>query len=238
MVKDNGSQVIIALSVAIGIFVIAILLPKLVISGAVATIATTQGLELLLSLLAIVILGKARIRDYGICLPRGKSQWILIAASAPFLGIAATIAVLGFGGSGNEIVKQLSFPQVILFVWVLSSIIEEVFTRGFLLGHLSALSGKYARFLFFRIEWPVLISALFFGCMHLVLLISGTDVTTTVIVILFTFSLGLLAGYLRSVTGSLIPAIAAHLLANVGGFIGGVIYTVFTLITGGGPAGM
>ena len=141
--------------------------------------------------------------------------------------------ILGLGGTGNPLAKGLSFPQIVLFVWIFSSIIEEVFTRGFLQGHLSVLSGKHMKLLFVRIELPVLISALFFACMHFTLLFAGVDATTMAVTFLFTFSIGLMAGYLRAKTGSLIPAIAVHMLANIGGMIGGIIYTLINyMITG------
>ncbi|UCG61640.1 MAG: CPBP family intramembrane metalloprotease [Candidatus Zixiibacteriota bacterium] len=231
-------QVATALLAGVSIFIIAILLPRFVISGTVPRLMTTHGLELILSVLAIAILGRGRFAEYGFCLPRGGHRWLLVAVWAPLLGIVATIGVLGLGGAGNPVAKSLSFPQIILFIWISSSIIEEVFTRGFLQGHLSGLSGKYVKLLFWRVEWPVLISAAFFGCMHLVLLVSGADAITTTVTVLFTFSLGLMAGYIRSLTGSLVPAIVVHFLANVGGLIGGIIYTIICILTGGSPPGM
>ena len=69
--------------------------------------------------------------------------------------------------------------------------------------------------------------------MHLVLLLSGVDLVTIVMILLFTFSIGLMAGHYRSKTMSLIPAIVVHILANVGGMIGGVLYTLaYFLING------
>ena len=243
MDSNTNSRVIVALVVAIGIFFLAVVLPKLLLSSAVPTLATTQALELLLSLLAIAILGRRRFADYGFCLPnRGvtspnKKRWVGISLTAPLLGIAATSAILVLGGKGNPIVRSLTLPQIILFIWVFSSAIEEVFTRGFLQGHLSGLSGRYANLLLFRVELPVLISALFFASMHLVLLYVGADAITTSVTLLFTFSIGLMAGHLRARTGSLIPAIVVHMLANFGGMIGGIIYTFINfLITGELPA--
>ncbi len=62
---------------------------------------------------------------------------------------------------------------------------------------------------------------------------SGADLKTIIIILLFTFSLGLLAGHLRSRSGSLLPAIGVHMLANIGGVMGGIVYTVISIMTGG-----
>jgi len=240
MSSEVKSKVTTALVAAIVIALVSVVLPKFILTGAVAKISLTQGLELILSLLAIVILGKSRFTEYGFCLPDknvatsgGKFRWLLLSLFAPLLGMAATIAVLALGGNGSPVVKQLSLPQIVLFVWIFSSVIEEVFTRGFLQGHLSVLSGRYVKLLFFRVELPAFISAFFFACMHLILPFVGADAVTTVVIWLFTFSLGLLAGHLRARTGSLIPAIVVHMLANIGGMLGGIIYNIISYIISG-----
>lgn len=243
MNDNTRPKVTTALAVAVLIFLIAIVLPKLIFNGIASKILVTQGLELALSLLAIVIFGKAKFSEYGFCLPKanpqsdkGKYGWIGVSLLAPLLGICATPLILGLGGGGNPLVRSLSIPQIVLFVWIFSSIIEEIFTRGFLQSHLSALSGKSIKLLFFKIELPVLISALFFGCMHFVLFLSGVDAITVAVTFVFTFSIGLMAGTLRAGTGSLLPAITVHILANIGGMIGGIIYTVINfMITGNMP---
>lgn len=240
MNNSKSSQAIPAVLIATVIFLVAIVIPKLIISNAILRIATTQASELILSLVAIAIFGRRKFSQYGFIKPQiqkdgqdAGSYWLKIILFAPLLGIVSTPMILLMGGGGNPLIKSLSFPQIILFVWFLSSTIEEVFTRGFLLGHLYGLSGQYVRIFSWRVELPVLISALFFSCMHFVLLTAGVDAVTMTVIFLFTFSIGLMAGHYRSKTGSLIPAIAVHFLANIGGVIGGVIYTVAKyLITG------
>jgi membrane protease YdiL (CAAX protease family) len=238
--ESKVKQLLIALATAIAIFVIAIVLPKFIISGGVYRIMTTQALELGLSLLAIMTLGRGRFADYGFCLPKAGSlsisklsQWLLPVLIALTIGALATMAVLFTGGAGNPIMKQLTFPQIILFVLILSSTIEEIFTRGFFQGHLSSLSSISIKLIFFRVDLPTLISALFFGCMHLSLLMSGADLQTIIVILIFTFSLGLLAAHIRARTGSLLPAIGLHMLGNIGGIVGGIIFNVIHFISTG-----
>ncbi|MDD4052530.1 MAG: CPBP family glutamic-type intramembrane protease, partial [candidate division Zixibacteria bacterium] len=198
--SQNTRQIATTLIVAVFIFLVAIILPKIVIPGVTARLATTQSVELVLSLAAIALLGKGRFSDYGFCLPHGDRprgeallRWIPVGLIALALGAVATAATLIVGAKGNPVVKQLTFPQIILFVWILSSIIEEVFTRGFIQGHQAPVMPGSLRFLFFRIETAAFVSAAFFALMHLSLLISGADPKTIVIILLFTFSVGLLA---------------------------------------------
>jgi membrane protease YdiL (CAAX protease family) len=59
---------------------------------------------------------------------------------------------------------------------------------------------------------PVIFGGLYFGMMHIVAIKRMGP-----LVILFTTLLGLVAGYYREKTKSLIPAIIIHALFNIGG---------------------
>ena len=62
--------------------------------------------------------------------------------------------------------------------------------------------------------------------MHLPLLLSGAEIAASVLIVLSVTALGYVCATARARTGSLRPAIAAHVLFNVGGFLGGVFYTI------------
>ena len=106
--------------------------------------------------------------------------------------------------------------QTVLFVWIYASICEEALTRGLLQGLLSPLSRFGASFRGkLRLSVPVILSALFFGGMHAILV--GAIGGAVVGVVIFAVLLGLVAGKYRERTGSLVPAIIVHALFNVGG---------------------
>ncbi|MFH1699683.1 MAG: hypothetical protein ABIE07_03765 [Candidatus Zixiibacteriota bacterium] len=116
MATNNTSQVTTALSVAIGIYVIAIVLPKLIFSSVLPGLMTIQGLELILSLLAIVVFGKSKFSEYGFCRPRAsqqfvkaKTRWIRISLIAPLLGIVATPGFL------HWVEMEILWSRVLLF---------------------------------------------------------------------------------------------------------------------------
>nr|MBN2278704.1 CPBP family intramembrane metalloprotease [candidate division Zixibacteria bacterium] len=240
MTSINPTRIIITLLVGTVIAVAAILLPKYFMPSGIPSLVTTQSLELVLSLLAIIIMGKGKFSEYGFRMPKTGTfgadsflHWLGIGLAALAIGALATGAILLSGAGGNPLAKRLSFPQIVLFVWILSSLIEEIFTRGFLQGHLEKAADIKIRLMFFRVDLAALLSALFFACLHLVLIKTGADPITIVITLLFTFSLGLLAAQQRSITGSLLPAVGVHLLGNIGGVIGGMIYMIISFLTGG-----
>jgi membrane protease YdiL (CAAX protease family) len=223
------------IAVAIAIFGIAWVLPKVLVSSVFPSRLTTQALTLVLSLLAIVLLGKRRFAEYGFKRPNRhdsskakKIRWMPISLTAALLGVAASLTMIGLDGTGNPMARQLTLPQILLFVIILAPVTEELFMRGFVQSHLSSLSGKYVGLHTFRVELPVLISATCFACFHLHLPFLGADAVTAVTIFFFTFSIGLLAGHLRARTGSLVPAIVAHSLANVAGMVTGILYRVIS----------
>ncbi|MEW6071732.1 MAG: CPBP family glutamic-type intramembrane protease [Planctomycetota bacterium] len=67
------------------------------------------------------------------------------------------------------------------------------------------------------LRMPVLVSGLFFGAMHLVL-VPSMGPAALFVVVLATL-LGLLAGHCRERTGSHVPAILVHALFNIGGSV-------------------
>ena len=110
-------------------------------------------------------------------------------------------------------------PRFVLSVVLLASICEEVFARGLVLGFLAPLKRYSLAVLRWRLSAPVLISALGFGLGHLCLL-GSMDSRMVVLIVVNAAVLGLLAGYHREKTGSILPAIAVHMAFNiVGGFL-------------------
>ena len=58
------------------------------------------------------------------------------------------------------------------------------------------------------------------------LLFSDMDIATVVVIVLSVTALGYVCASSRARTGSLRPAIAAHVMFNVGGVVAGVIYAI------------
>ena len=107
-----------------------------------------------------------------------------------------------------------SFAKILVSVWLLASTAEEMLFRGLLLGALSPLSRRAWTVGRCRISLPVAIAAVLFGLVHLGLMRVMAVPMVVLIVVMATVA-GLVAGYYREKTGSLVPAIAAHFTFNV-----------------------
>lgn len=173
----------------------------------------THTVMLLLSLILMWVFSKGHLERYG--LTRGTYKfspaillWVL--PTAVLTGMAAFASPVD---AGNVNFSGLAGLQHVIFVWIYASIAEELLTRGLLqtmlnIGERSdALTGKFSM--------PVILSALFFGAMHLVLLKSMGPAAVPVIVLAVLLGLG--AGRYRQATGSVVPAIIVHMLFNIGG---------------------
>jgi len=145
------------------------------------------------------------------------------------LGALASSAALTARAGGMSPLKGLSFVQIVLLVWVLASVAEEILVRGYVQSYLEPLMDRGFSVFHLRISLPVIMSAVFFAVMHIILLATGTSFLTTYIVVVFAFFLGLVAAYQRERTGSILPAIAAHVSFNIGGVIGGAIYVALQM---------
>ncbi len=140
------------------------------------------------------------------------------------LGAASTglILALGLRGMRATAAGDYGLLEIVLWFWIISSFVEELFCRAWF----QTLVGESTR-------TAVLWSAALFGVMHLALLFSDIEIEAVVILLISVTALGYVCSTARARTASLRPAIGAHLMFNVGGLIGGMIYAIgYRIITG------
>ena len=178
-----------------------------------AGVPVLQAAMAVTSLLWMLILGRGDWAAYGF---RGVHPRRLLAPAlaASAAGIAGAIALQVAPLPELNVAAGLSFWQVVVVVWISASVAEEVFTRGLVQGFLEPLKDYGLRLYRMRLSIPVIVGALFFGLMHLALLSTGAAVGAVAVVSLLAVILGLIAGYYREKTGSLLPAIVVHFLFN------------------------
>ncbi|MCP4632355.1 MAG: CPBP family intramembrane metalloprotease [candidate division Zixibacteria bacterium] len=184
----------------------------------------THTAMLLLSLLIIVLLSKGKLSAYGIktvSFKQVKSPVFVSLIAAPVaIAVASGIAyLLGFHLPSDEThpAGAMTFTQQIVFVWIYASICEEFLSRGLIQGYLTPLIVYRVKFFKFHISIPILVAALFFGLQHLALLTVGVDTFSVFVIVFAGTILGLIAGYYREITGSILPAIVVHILFNIWG---------------------
>jgi membrane protease YdiL (CAAX protease family) len=155
--------------------------------------------------------------DFGFRRATGKSKrWI---AAGVALGAVSTMLVLALGLEGmQKIMKGYTLPMIVLWVWIGSSVAEEIFVRGWFQSALT-MRGVGQR-------PSVILSGLLFGSMHLSLLVAGVEPATVAVIVTATTLLGLVCAHVRATRDSLLPAILAHVGFNVGGMLGGIVVVV------------
>lgn len=223
--------------IVILIFAIVIWRAKIVLTGLVPKISFIKKLVdsvewlssshivqfsmLLIAILLIIIIGKGKFSNFGfkgvpvktvlrsIFLAFGVSL-VLFLAFGIYMKITSSVASSGVSFLGG------SFLSSIILVWIIASSVEEIFYRGFLQTYLEPLKDIGLKFGKVYLSLPVILAAVMFGFMHLCL--KGQLPWQMVRFIIFNATvLGLIAGYYREKTGSLIPAYFVHLTFNVVG---------------------
>ncbi len=177
----------------------------------------TQLVFLVGSAAAMLTLGRADPAAYGLLGARWKDTGRAVAVSAAAsLGVLVLmmIVVSAFGPPQGEGMNLGPFAKVVVSVWLLASVAEEMLFRGLLLGALSPLRERGWRLASWRISLPVTVAAVAFGLIHFGLLrVIGSPMVYLVVV--SATLVGLIAGHYREKTGSMVPAIAVHMTFNV-----------------------
>jgi len=200
------------------------------------SVFVNYGVMLAVSLILVLASSMGDASSFGFTRPKVGGGYRAGITWGVILGVIASIVSLASHAGGMSPLKGLSFVQIILLVWVLASVAEEVLVRGYVQSYLEPLIDRGFTAFRMRISLPVILSALFFAAMHIILLATGTSFLLTYIIVVFAFFLGLIAAYQRERTGSILPAIAAHVSFNIGGAVGGIIYIIVQIVMFGKTA--
>jgi membrane protease YdiL (CAAX protease family) len=226
-----------AFGLALGVFVAAILASRAV-PGSVtarhpwARQAVSQGLMAAFALGAMAA-SKRPLAEFGFRRPApARGRFLLWGLG---LGAASTGLILGLGLRGlRGYLAAYGLPGIVLWIWIVSSVVEELFCRGWFQTIVAAGEGNSDGG---RTSAAVMWSAALFGTMHLALLFGDVEIAAVMVIVPSVTALGYVCATARARTGSLRPAIAAHVLFNVGGLLAGVVYTVaYRVATGHMPS--
>lgn len=225
MEKDTlPKRLLIGLSLTIVVFTASILLGQALKfeTGIIPTSFVTHVLMLVLSVGLIIALRKQV--NYRIAMPKFKqvlNPIIIGFLSALVINLAIGILTIVLTGKANAhpAVAKESALQFILFTFILASVAEEFLFRGFLQNYLKPFSDKGFKLFRCRISLPVLVSAIAFSLAHLILLVSGVEALFVIRMLVFTFALGLIAGYYQEKYDNHAFAIIVHMSGNLMGLV-------------------
>ncbi len=178
-----------------------------------------HSLMLVFSILLILVINKGKLKEYGftwnINFPIVKVVLISI-----LMGILPSIILLVSNFQEKDFPgSDFNWLEKIIYIWLWASICEEVLTRGLIQGFLFPVKNIGFNFLNRFISLPVMVGAAFFGLMHFMLLTFGISFFAVITIVIFAIVLGIIAGYYREQTNSLVPAIIVHICFNIGGSI-------------------
>lgn len=171
------------------------------------------------SILIILLFNKGKLKGYGFNWSVDFPVIKIILISLLFGFVFSIIEIYIIPATTENPTSNFSFIEDVIYIWLLASVAEEVLARGLIQGYLSPLKHIRVKLLKYDISLPILVGALFFGAMHLMLLSIGIDIYKVLNIVIFGILLGLIAGYQKEKTNSLIPAIIVHMCFNVGGSI-------------------
>ncbi|HEV7999028.1 MAG TPA: CPBP family intramembrane glutamic endopeptidase [Planctomycetaceae bacterium] len=200
-------------------------LPSALIGSPVRWQLVLKGTMVVLALLGWAMQRRS-FAEMGWQRPLWNSSQLIWYGIGAIAMMAATV-VLIFVGVKHPLAAQMSFPQIVLIIWFVSSFSEEVYVRGLVQswvtkGQETAGLSPFA---------PAIVSsALLFAGMHVPLIWTPMGVKGGVPLVLATLGLGWACAVLRARSRSLWPAIACHVLGNVaavpGGILGVILYRV------------
>lgn len=179
---------------------------------------------LLLSLGLILLVSRGRLAGYGFRWSR-QIPFAKIIAFSLLLSLAGNLAAHIFDLAPKRVFGFAAQPLLdkMVYLWVWSSISEEVFTRGFVQGYLDPFRHIGIKIQSLFLSLPVITGALVFGGMHFILLTFGLEFFRVLYLVILTTLLGLYAGYQKERTNSLVAAVIIHLFFNMGGSLYGLL---------------
>lgn len=181
------------------------------------SIPIISSVTICIAMLLMAIIGKRRFAQYGFKLPKGSYVWKPIPVGF-VVGIVINV-LAELGRVELAWVGQIPLPYFILLSWIGVPIQEELIFRGLFQGYLAAHIKRSITISRWRLTIPALIGAIVFSLVHLALLSVEAALGGVLFIVVGAFILGIVAGYFRAETGSLIGPIIVHSLFNLTGTV-------------------
>lgn len=168
-------------------------------------------------MILITFVGKRRYEQYGFKLPESSD----VKKSLPIGFLVGTLLYVLARLNNIELtfVGQPPFAYIIILSWIGAPIQEELIFRGLFQSYLAMHIKSFITIWKWKLTVPALIGAIAFSLVHLTLLTVEPTLISILFVTASAFILGIITGYFRAETGSLISPIIVHALFNITGSI-------------------
>jgi len=205
------------------------LMPESIASDSSSMGAIFKTILALISIFIIAIIPGKDLKSFGFCLPKRLNYLKLVGITfvvtlgsiflfAPlYMGFLSHVFQVKMSGGFNF---GSSIWVMIIGIWFWSSVTEEIFGRGMVQSLLQDLT----KIRFLGLSLPVWISAILFGAGHLTVFRLSSSPFFVMFIVSNATIMGLLAAYYREKSGSIIPAIIVHILANVFGSLPSIFF--------------
>lgn len=223
----NRERLIYGIFITIAIYLLSIVLGKYCNPNINLISKTgTHIVMMILSVIAIVVF--RRKINYMISFPKFKKSImpIILGILSSFfvMVIMVTISkITGLKLTGIPMVSKMPPMQIFLSVFIFASFVEELLFRGFLLNFITNFSNYKVSIFNIPISISVIISAVMFGAAHLILFKTGASTLFVINVLLFTTTLGIIAGYYQEKYDNNAYAIIVHMSGNLLAVLGAIL---------------
>lgn len=144
-----------------------------------------------------------------------NTNWVqLFIACLTALLTLALIGKLILPKTYTTVMDNLSHAQIILFVVLLAPICEEIFCRGLLIS-LCYPPNSIQTFL----PSPIVLVSTYFAAIHFLIKSANISWALVFLTVALAFIVGIITGYYRLKTKSLLPCIVIHIIFNISGYI-------------------
>lgn len=172
------------------------------------------ALQFVFTITAILLLAKGKLSKYGFRLPQKISVRIIILWVFLFFIFGYFISLFF---EGKHPIEETGLVAKIFLGLIIAPILEELVFRGLIQSYLTRFKHIGIKILKCFFSYPLIFAALLFSFAHLPMIIRdiNADLMFSIISLTYIFGVGVLIGYAREKTDSLIPAVIIHFLINL-----------------------
>lgn len=170
---------------------------------------------IIISFLFMLLFSKGRLKTYGFakCKP---FPIISLIINGLLIGFVGGFLIYYFNKEELGFIPFYRLWEKIVFIWVFSSISEEILVSGLVQSYMMDAKKFFIRIFDLKISLPVVLSAIVFAAMYFPMFLYGMDLVPKLLISLVLFVLGISKAYFREKSESIATPILLHFIYNFG----------------------